>query len=128
MTPSFPHLAGAVRRTGWAVLALLLAAFAGFESVKYGLPTTIAALVGFASADLARLAGVRPPGVPHQIVHRVWGPLVVLVGYTVAPIVWPPLFTGALAWLTRIALERALGRAPAGRAPAGPAPAPGVVR
>ncbi|WP_079319677.1 DUF4260 family protein [Microbispora sp. GKU 823] len=114
---------GRVRRIGWGVIALFLAAFAVFESVKYGVPTTVAALVFFALADLARLAGVRPPGVLYQAVHRVWIPLVVLVAYSFGPIVWPPLFTAALGWLTRIALERALGRgfsrstagAPAGR-------------
>ncbi|MBE3010303.1 DUF4260 family protein [Microbispora sp. NEAU-D428] len=101
---------GRLRKIGWAVIALFLAAFAVFESVKYGLPTTVATLVFFALADLARLAGVRPPGVLYQAVHRVWIPLVVLVAYSFGPIVWPPLFTAALGWLTRIALERALGR------------------
>ncbi|MEO3834335.1 hypothetical protein [Nonomuraea sp. B1E8] len=33
----------------------------------------------------------------------------VLVGYTFGPIVWPPLFTAGLGWLTRIALDRTLG-------------------
>lgn len=31
------------------------------------------------------------------------------------PVVWPPLFTAALGWLTRIALERTLGRTVASR-------------
>ncbi|MFI6597130.1 DUF4260 family protein [Nonomuraea sp. NPDC050536] len=92
------------------MIALLLAAFAVFESVKYGLPTTAATLVFFALPDVARLAGVRPPGWLYQAVHRVWIPLVVLVGYAFGPIVWPPLFTAALGWLTRIGLERAFGR------------------
>ncbi|GIH67380.1 hypothetical protein Msi02_81970 [Microbispora siamensis] len=99
-----------MRRIGWGVIALFLAAFAVFESVKYGVPTTVATLVFFALADLARLAGVRPPGVLYQAVHRVWIPLVVLVAYSFGPIVWPPLFPAALGWLTRIALDRALGR------------------
>ncbi|SIR77087.1 hypothetical protein SAMN05421833_11532 [Microbispora rosea] len=99
-----------LRKIGWGAFALFLAAFAVFESVKYGVPTTVAALVFFALIDLARLAGVRPPGVLYQAVHRVWIPLVVLVAYSFGPIAWPPLFTAALGWLTRIALERTLGR------------------
>lgn len=107
-------LAG-LRRIGWGAFALFLAAFAVFESVKYGLPTTLAALAFFALIDIARLAGVRPPGVLYQAVHRVWIPLVVLVVYSFGPIVWPPLFTAGLGWLTRIALERTLGRRVASR-------------
>ncbi len=98
------------RRIAWGAFALFLAAFAVFESQKYGLPTTVAALVFFVLPDLTRLAGVRPPGTLHQAVNRVWIPLAVLVGYTFGPIVWPPLFTAGLAWLTRIALDRTLGR------------------
>jgi hypothetical protein len=103
---------GWARIVCWWLLALFLAAFAVFESAKYGLPTTAAAALFFALPDLARLARVRPGGVPHQAVHRVWIPLAVLVGYTFGPVVWPPLFTAGLGWLTRIALERALGRLP----------------
>ncbi|MEU6430795.1 hypothetical protein ABZ860_33275 [Microbispora sp. NPDC046973] len=105
-----PHAGGWPRKIGWGALAFFLAAFAIFESVKYGVPTTVATLMFFALVDLARLVGVRPPGVLYQAVHRVWIPLVVLVAYTFGPIVWPPLFTAALGWLTRIALERACGR------------------
>ncbi|MFF7388672.1 DUF4260 domain-containing protein [Streptomyces scabiei] len=106
---------GWARKAGWGALALFLIAFAGFESVKYGLPTTGAALVFFALPDLARLAGVRPPGLLYQSVHRVWIPLVVLVGYSLGPVVWPPLFTAGLGWLTRIAIDRTLGKGlPAG--------------
>ena len=94
------------QRIGWAALALFLAAFAIFESLKYGLPTTAAALVFFALPDVARLAGVRQPGLLYQAVHRVWIPLVVLIAYTFGPIVWPPLFTAALGWLTRITVNR----------------------
>ncbi|WP_211267221.1 DUF4260 family protein [Nonomuraea candida] len=101
---------GLPRRIAWGALTLFLAAFAVFESVKYGLPTTAAAVLLFVLPDLARLAGVRPPGVLHQAVHRVWIPLAVLVGYTFGPIVWPPLFTAGLGWLTRIGLDRTLGR------------------
>ncbi|SEG88652.1 hypothetical protein SAMN05444920_106282 [Nonomuraea solani] len=112
-TESAPVTAGRPRRIAWGACALFLAAFAIFESLKYGLPTTAAAVAFFVLPDLARLAGVRPPGPLHQAVHRVWIPLAVLVGYTFGPIVWPPLFTAGLGWLTRIALERTLGRRPA---------------
>ncbi|MFC4531205.1 DUF4260 family protein [Sphaerisporangium dianthi] len=105
-----PEGGGRLRKIGWGALTLFLAAFAIFESVKYGWPTAVATLLFFALIDLARLAGVRPPGVLYQAVHRVWIPLVVAVAYSFGPIVWPPLFTAALGWLTRIALERALGR------------------
>ncbi len=108
--PRIPGAGSWPKRIAWGALALFLAAFAVFESQKYGLPTTAAALAFFASPDLARLAGVRPPGVLHQVVNRVWIPLAVLVGYTFGPVVWPPLFTAGLGWLTRIALDRTLGR------------------
>lgn len=100
------------RRVAWGAAAVFLAAFAVFESAKYGLPTTAAALLFFALPDAARLAGVRPPGVLHQAVHRAWIPLTVLVVYSFGPLVWPPLFTAGLGWLTRIAIERTTGRGP----------------
>ncbi|MGI5291919.1 hypothetical protein ACQEVF_52605 [Nonomuraea polychroma] len=103
-----PGVGSRPKRIVWGALALFLAAFAVFESQKYGLPTTAAALVFFVLPDLTRLAGVRPPSALHQAVNRVWIPLVVLVGYTFGPIVWPPLFTAGLGWLTRIALDRML--------------------
>ncbi|MER5625724.1 hypothetical protein ABT061_32265 [Streptosporangium sp. NPDC002544] len=103
---------GWARKAAWWAFALFLAAFAIFESVKYGVPTTGAMLLFFVLPDLARLAGVGPPGVLYHAVHRVWIPLAVLVGYTFGPIVWPPLFTAGLGWLTRIAVERATGRGP----------------
>ncbi|WP_206641364.1 hypothetical protein [Nonomuraea polychroma] len=105
-----PGVGSRPKRIAWGALALFLAAFAVFESQKYGLPTTAAALVFFVFPDLTRLAGVRPPGALYQAVNRVWIPLVVLVGYTLGPIVWPPLFTAGLGWLTRIAFDRMLGR------------------
>jgi hypothetical protein len=101
---------GRLRKMCWAACALFLAGFAVFESAKYGLPTTVAALIVFALPDLARFAGVRPPGMFYQAVHRVWIPLVMVIGYSLGPVVWPPLFTAGLGWLTRIAVERAIGR------------------
>jgi hypothetical protein len=53
---------------------------------------------------------------PVQAVHRVGIPLAILVGYSFGPIIWPPLFTAGLGWLTRIAVERTWGRGlPAGK-------------
>ncbi|GAB7182962.1 hypothetical protein ATKI12_2793 [Kitasatospora sp. Ki12] len=100
-------------RTAWGALTLLLAAFAVFESQKYGLPTTAAALAFLVLPDLARLVGIRPPSVLYRTINRGWIPLVILVGYSVGPIVWPPLFTAGLGWLTRIAFDRTRGRGPA---------------
>ncbi|WP_406311905.1 hypothetical protein OHA77_24855 [Streptosporangium sp. NBC_01639] len=105
-----PGVSSWPKRIAWGILTLFLAAFAVFESQKYGLPTTAAALVFFVVPDLTRLAGIRAPGMLYQAVNRVWFPLVVLVGYAIGPIVWPPLFTAGLGWLTRIALDRTLGR------------------
>lgn len=110
MSQRVPETHGLLRKTCWGACALFLAGFAVFESAKYGLPTTAAALMLFALPDLARLTGVRPPGMLYQAVHRVWIPLVVVIGYSLGPIVWPPLFTAGLGWLTRIAVERAFGR------------------
>ncbi|MEV0150752.1 MULTISPECIES: hypothetical protein [unclassified Nonomuraea] len=109
-----PGAAERARGIAWGALALFLAAFAIFESQKYGLPTTLAMLVFLALPDLARLVGVRPPGLLYGAVHRVWIPLAIVVGYSVGPLVWPPLFTAGLGWLTRLAVERALGRRPGG--------------
>ncbi len=89
------------RRSGWGVLALFLAAFAVFEAVKYGLPTTAAALAFFAVPDLFRR---------HRAAQLGWIPFAVLVVYTVTPIVWPPMFTAGLGWLTRIAIARTVRR------------------
>ncbi|MFC5664949.1 DUF4260 domain-containing protein [Kitasatospora misakiensis] len=124
MTTKPPGSAGPLRNSGadgggwpariaWGALALLLAAFAVFESQKYGLPTTTAALAFFVLPDLARLVGIRPPSMLYRTVNRGWVPLVILVGYSVGPVVWPPLFTAGLGWLTRIAFDRTRGRRPA---------------
>ncbi|MEV4566204.1 DUF4260 family protein [Nonomuraea sp. NPDC049419] len=118
MGNDLPPRAGLGRRVAWGALGLFLAAFAIFESWKYGLPTTAAALAFFVLPDLVRLAGARPGGPLYEVVHRVWIPLVVVIGYSFGPVVWPPLFTAGLGWLTRIALDRTLGRGPAGAASA----------
>ncbi|NGN62665.1 DUF4260 domain-containing protein [Streptomyces sp. A7024] len=89
------------RRIAWGALTLFLAAFAIFEAQKYGLPTTAAAIAFFAVPDLFRR---------HRWAHLASLPLAVLVLYTVTPVVWPPLFTAGLGWLTRIAITRTLRR------------------
>jgi hypothetical protein len=86
-------------RVGWGVCAVFLAAFAIFESVKYGLPTTAAAVLFLAV-----------PSIPWRPLRWPWIPLAVLIGYTFGPIFWPPLFTAGLGWLTRLAFDRAVRR------------------
>ncbi|MYS81324.1 DUF4260 family protein [Streptomyces sp. SID5474] len=113
-----------MRRGAWIVLTLFLAAFAVFESVKYGFATSAAALLFFVLPDLTMFIGAKdalrdgahepgrlqPRAVPfYNALHRAWVPLIVLVGYTVSPVVWPPLFTAGLGWLTHIAMDRAAG-------------------
>jgi hypothetical protein len=86
-------------RVGWGVCAVFLAAFAIFESVKYGLPTMAAAVLFLAV-----------PSIPWRPLRWPWIPLAVLIGYTFGPIFWPPLFTAGLGWLTRLAFDRAARR------------------
>jgi hypothetical protein len=106
------------RRLAWLALGLSATAFAVFEVAKHG-GAALALAVAFALApDLAMLIGANrklargqlaPQAVPfYNAVHRVWGPLVLLVACTF----WldsAPLFTGGLAWLAHIALDRSLG-------------------
>ncbi|MCD0448854.1 hypothetical protein LO762_06580 [Actinocorallia sp. API 0066] len=92
-------------RVGWGVLAGFLGAFAVFESVKYGLLTTGAAVGFFLLPDLVgRVAGGRRRVV--AVANSGWIPVVILVGYSVSPIVWPPLFTAGLGWATRLVVGR----------------------
>ncbi|MGW6457308.1 hypothetical protein ACWF94_15545 [Streptomyces sp. NPDC055078] len=93
------------RMAGWGVLALALGAFAVFESWKYGLPTTAAALLFLVAPDLVARAA-RGRGKAAAYAFNGWLPLAVLVFYTFGPVVWPPLFTAALAWLLRIVAGR----------------------
>jgi hypothetical protein len=116
------------KRVAWIVLTLFLAAFAVFESAKYGLATTTAAIAFFVLPDLTMFIGAKQAateaagGTPHQrgrlqpravpfynAMHRAWVPLIILATYTFSPIVWPPMFTAGLGWLTHIALDRAAG-------------------
>jgi hypothetical protein len=108
-------------RTAWLIAALLLVAFAVFESAKYGAATITAAVVFVILPDLTMLIGASesprpahgqfsPRAVPfYNAMHRPWLPLAILVGYPFGPIHWPPLFTAGLAWLAHIAVDRAAG-------------------
>ncbi|SDG39553.1 hypothetical protein [Pseudonocardia oroxyli] len=106
MDAPFPATPGhRVRRLGWTLLALVLAAFTVFESVKYGLPVIAAAVAGLVVPDLPRVLGLRRLG---DWAARPWGPVVLLlVGALVdgAPLV---VFVVGLGWSTRIATQRVL--------------------
>ncbi|GAA5051054.1 hypothetical protein HNP84_006536 [Thermocatellispora tengchongensis] len=100
-----------LRPIAWWVATVFLGGFAIFEGVTNGVLTIIAALLFFALPDAAtRFGGVGPGHRWYGAVHRVWIPLVIVIGYSLGPIVFPPIFTAGLAWLARIALDRALGR------------------
>lgn len=109
-TPTATRRIGTWARIGsWGALTLFLAAFAVFEAQKYGIPTTVAAVLFFLVPDAAnRFAAGRRRVV--ALAHNPWLPTAILVGYTVTPVVWPPLFTAGLGWLTRIAITRTARR------------------
>ncbi|WTW99812.1 hypothetical protein OG216_43540 [Streptomycetaceae bacterium NBC_01309] len=104
--PTAASRAGAWARTGaWGGLTLFLAAFAVFEAQKYGVPTTAAAVLFFLLPDAAaRFAAGHRRVV--ALAHNAWLPTAILVGYSVGPVVWPPLFTAGLGWLTRLAITQ----------------------
>ncbi|MFD9606940.1 hypothetical protein ACFVRD_40355 [Streptomyces sp. NPDC057908] len=97
-------------RFAWGVLGLFLLALTVFEAAKHTGLTIPFAVIGLLVPFLARLA----PGsaaVQHTLL-RVWIPLAVMAicsaipgpsGNTAAP------FTFGTAWLTHVALRRALG-------------------
>ncbi|MFF0449732.1 hypothetical protein ACFYT4_25525 [Streptomyces sp. NPDC004609] len=97
------------RVVGWGTLAVALTAFAIFESVKYGLPTTTAAVLFFLAPGLiTRTTGTHSTA--GRIALNGWIPLAVMVFYAFGPLIWPPLFTAALAWETRVVIARMLRR------------------
>lgn len=106
------------RRIAWLGLGLLTLAFAVFEVVAHGLGALGLALVFLVAPDLTMLVGANrrlargqlaPPAVPwYNAAHRVWGPLALLIACTF----WidsAALFTGALAWLAHVAVDRSVG-------------------
>jgi len=105
-------------RLAWLGLGLLAGAFAVFEVTKHGQGALVLALIFALAPDLPMLMGAKrtlargqlaPAAVPsYNTVHRVWGPLALLVACTL----WidsAALFTGGLAWLAHIAIDRAAG-------------------
>lgn len=105
-------------RLAWLGPGLFTAAFAVFEVAKHGHGALAVALTFVVAPDLAMLIGANrklargqlaPAAVPfYNAGHRVWGPLALLLACTF----WldsAALFTGALAWLAHIAIDRAAG-------------------
>jgi len=114
-TPTYADTKGAggrFRRVAWLALGLFCVAFAGLEVVNHGAGAAVAAGVFALAPDLAVLRGVRAsrwaPGF-RTTMHRPWLPLLVLVGYTVSPLTWVPIFAAGLGWLGHIAFHRAAG-------------------
>jgi hypothetical protein len=106
------------RRLAWLALGGFCVAFAVFEVAKHGGLALALALVFAIAPDLAMLIGasqklapgqLAPTAVPfYNAVHRVWGPVALMV----ASIFFGPgaaLFTGGLAWLAHLAIDRAAG-------------------
>lgn len=107
-------------RAAWGVFAILLVAFAVFESVKYGGATWLVLVIGLVGPDLAMVAGIGQPHARGQLparavrlynlVHQALLPLALLAAVTVLPLPDPVLpFTLGLAWLAHIAIDRACG-------------------
>jgi len=105
-------------RLAWLGLGLLALASAVFEVVAHGFGALGPALVFLVAPDLTMLVGasrqlvrgqLAPAAVPwYNTIHRVWGPLALLAACTF----WidsASLFTGALAWLAHIAIDRGIG-------------------
>ncbi|NUR89000.1 MAG: DUF4260 domain-containing protein [Nonomuraea sp.] len=99
----------AASRTGWALLAAFCLAFLAFEVNKYG-GASLASAVLFAAAPYATRFG--GPALLHDLAHRPWIPLAVLVGYSVSTLEWVPVFTAGLAWMTYVAAARLFGHGP----------------
>ena len=118
-THAHPHTPRSpARRIAWLALGLLCVAFAVFEVAKHGRGALALALTFAIAPDLAMLVGANrkldrgqlaPAAVPfYNAVHRVWGPLALLVACTFW-ITSAALFSGGLAWLAHIAIDRACG-------------------
>jgi hypothetical protein len=107
-----------MKRAAWGGLAIFCLAFIVFEVAKHGTAAGVSALAFLVLPDLTMLIGAHeggngrlsPRAVPfYNAVHRVWGPMVILVGYVFWPIggVW--VWTAGLAWLAHVAADRAFG-------------------
>lgn len=93
-------------RAGWALLAAFFLAFLAFEVVKYGGFSLVSAVLFAAGPYATRFSG---SVLLHDLAHRPWIPLAVLVGYSVSPLGWVPVFTAGLAWMTYLSAARAFG-------------------
>jgi type IV secretory pathway VirB2 component (pilin) len=106
------------RRLAWLGLGVFCVAFAAFEVAKHGGRPLALALVFAIAPDLAMLIGasrklapgqLAPKAVPfYNAVHRVGGPVALLVACTFF-VSGAALFTGGLAWLAHVAIDRAAG-------------------
>jgi Domain of unknown function (DUF4260) len=109
------------RRVAWAANALFWTAFAVLEGVNHGWLAALLAVAFFIAPDLTFLAGIRDAhtvergqlparAVPYyNTAHRALIPLALIALYTVAPVVWAPIFAGFCGWLAHISFDRALG-------------------
>jgi hypothetical protein len=109
-----------LRRIAYAALSMGLVIGLLLEVSKHGGWTWVALVVGVVGPDLALVVGASsaheqghlPPAAvrPYNLLHRIWGPLVVLVAAAVSSEVWAPvLYTVALAWLLHVTGDRAAG-------------------
>lgn len=111
-------------RAVWTALALALLAFAIFESVKSGWVAAIVVIVFAVLPDVALIGAFREPGLLrpsrvrlYNLLHAPWIPLVLIAVSIILPL--PSLgwglrgglepFLAGLAWLTHIAIDRAVG-------------------
>ncbi len=104
------------RRLAWFALGVFCVTFTGLEVVNHGSGAAMAAVLFAGAPDLARILHGRGETVV-RLVHSPWPPLAVLVGYTVTPVVWVPIFAAGLGWLAHGAFARAVGcavRSPGG--------------
>ncbi|MDF8264807.1 DUF4260 family protein [Luteipulveratus flavus] len=114
-----------MRRAAWAVAALVLAAFLGFEALTYGGWAWATGALGLIGPDLAFLAAIgsdpresgqgrlAPRAVPaYNLLHRWQVALAVTVAVCFLPIshaAFVPWFVLGLGWLLHIAVDRLAG-------------------
>jgi Domain of unknown function (DUF4260) len=119
-----PTTRPAIQRLAWLGVLAATTAFAILEVGKHGAGPLALALAFALAPDLPMLIGANrglargqlaPAAVPfYNATHRVWGPLLLLVACTFL-VDSAALFTGGLAWLAHVALDRAVGYGLRGR-------------
>jgi hypothetical protein len=108
------------RQLVYGLVAVLLAAFAAFEAVKYGAVAALTLLVFFVVPDLALVGSsaarkgrlTRRAVVAYNIMHSYWPPIVIM---SLSALGWPELwlrpglevFLAGLGWATHISVDRA---------------------